>query len=87
MPDSAFPGRRATISAARRDLVMNINELWLAYVGLGGNAGLTVLQEWIEGTADIPDRDYDYLAQGLNDAFVERGQHHPVAYCEDLAAG
>jgi hypothetical protein len=85
MPDPTSSGRRATISAARLDLLMTLSQLWLAYVGVGGNGSLTALERWMEGAAEIPDRDYDYLAQGLNDELAERGQDHPVPYCEELA--
>ena len=83
MRAAATSGRGATISAARRELAMTVPELWLAYVAVGGNATLTVVGAWIEGNGDIPDRDYDYLAQGLNDQFVERGGDHPIAYSTD----
>lgn len=80
MPAASVSARGATICAASQELAMTVQELWLAYVGVGGNATLAALRTWMAGTADIPDRDYDYVVQGLNDRFIDRGQDHRVAY-------
>jgi hypothetical protein len=61
---------------------MTLQEVWLAYVAVGGDAPIHTLGPWLAGTAEIPDRDYDFIAQGLNDRFVDRGLNYPVAYSE-----
>ena len=61
---------------------MTPQEVWLGYVGVGGDRTLAVVRTWLTGAAEIPDRDYDFLAQALNDRFTDRGVNHPVAYRE-----
>jgi hypothetical protein len=82
MPDLVVSPRVAAISAARRELVISVHEVWLGYVAVGGDGTLPVLRTWLAGTAAIPDRDYDFIAQALNDRFLDRGAHHPVAYSD-----
>jgi len=83
MPAATPSPRPAAISAARQELAMTVQEVWLAYITVGGDGTLALLRRWVAGNAAIPDRDYDFIAQGLNDHFVERGQNHPVAYSAD----
>ena len=74
--------RTAALTTARRELAMTVPELWLAYIGVGGNGTLPAIQAWLAGGTEIPDRDYDFLVQALNDGFADRGENHPVAYSD-----
>jgi hypothetical protein len=82
MSDAAVLSRGGMISRARQELAMTVPEVWLAYIGVGGDATLALLRTWVAGKSAIPDRDYDFIVQGLNDRFVDRGQNHPVPYSE-----
>jgi hypothetical protein len=68
------------LEAAREHLLLPLADLWLAYVSIGGDASPADLGEWLGGRRDVPDRDYDFLAQALNEAFIEQGMDHPIAY-------
>jgi hypothetical protein len=72
--------RNTAIAAARQELALTAQELWLGYVGVGGDRTLAVVRTWLSEGAEIPDREYDFLAQALNDRFVDRGLKHPVPY-------
>jgi hypothetical protein len=74
--------RNTAIAAARQELALTAQELWLGYVGVGGNRTLAVVRTWLVDGAEIPDREYDFLAQALNDRFVDRGLSHAVPYSE-----
>jgi hypothetical protein len=76
------PVRNSAIAAARQELALTPQEVWLGYVSVGGDRTLAVMRTWLTGGAEIPDRDYDFIAQALNDRFIERGLNHPVAYSE-----
>ncbi|GAB2910634.1 hypothetical protein GCM10027047_06060 [Rhodococcus aerolatus] len=59
-------------------------QLWLAYVGVGGMMAETELVAALRGTAGVSDREHDMLALTLNDSLLERGIHFPVAYSGEL---
>ncbi len=62
---------------------MSFDELWLAYVGLGGSASPDMLQDFLRGErADFVG--YDMVAQAINEHFVDQGGNHPVPYRDDL---
>ncbi len=82
MHPSVVSARTAAIATARRELTMTVTELWLAYISVGGNQPLPALQGWLAGATEIPDRDYDFLVQALNDGFADRGENHPMAYSD-----
>jgi len=64
---------------------MDLSELWVACIGLGGSFTKQRLEEGLRGTHTFSGRDHDVVAQALNDHFTERGQDHPVAYHDELA--
>jgi hypothetical protein len=73
---------------ARRDLGLSLETLWLAYVGLGGAATLLELGWYLaDGSGSFTGRQHDYVAQALNDNYVERGENHPVPYSDALGRG
>jgi hypothetical protein len=71
---------------ARHQLGWSVETLWLAYAGLGGSASLRKVGEFLRTGSGLTARQYDYLAQALNDCFVENGQDHPVPYSETMNA-
>ncbi len=64
---------------------MELSELWIACMGLGGSFSKQRLEEGLRGTHTFSQQDHDVVAQALNDHFTERGQDHPVAYHDELA--
>ena len=72
---------------ARRELGLSLEALWLAYIGLGGAATFLELGWYLsEGSGGFTGRQHDYVAQALNDTFVERGGDHPVPYSDTLGS-
>jgi hypothetical protein len=73
----------AVLEAARVQAGMSFQDLWIAYLALGGNAPPEVVRDFLGGSA-MAHMDYDLLAQALNERFLEQDQNHPVPYHEDL---
>jgi hypothetical protein len=78
--------RGALLARAQQQLGMTLQELWVDYVAIGGDAPQHVLGGWLAGTEPMDDRDHDLVAAALNDRFVERGQDHPIPY-SDASSG
>lgn len=77
------PTPNEIIEAARVQAGMTFDELWLAYVGLGGSVAPDVLRAYLGGsTAQLVG--YDVLALAINERFVDQGGDHPVPYSDDL---
>jgi hypothetical protein len=53
-------------------------EVWLAYVGLGGNGGYQQVCDYLAGGGGLPAGEVTRLATALNEEFMDRGQNHPV---------
>ncbi len=68
------------LEAGRKQLGMGLRHLWIAYFAVGGNSTPEQVRRWMSGADEPSGRDHNYLAQVLNDEFVERGQDHPVRY-------
>ncbi len=62
---------------------MSFQELWIAYIALGGTAPLDVVCAYLAGQAGHP-LDYDVLAQASNERFLEQGERYPVPYRDEL---
>jgi hypothetical protein len=75
------------LERARHDLGWTVETLWLAYAGLGGNDSLTDVDHHLADQSGLTARQYDYLAQALNDQFVGGGGDHPVPYAETFGTG
>ncbi len=68
------------ITDSRRRLGLSAMSLWIAYFAVGGNGSLADLTDWLSGATELTVRDYDLLAQAMNDQFVALGMDHPVPY-------
>ena len=77
--------RTATLRAAQEHLGLTLVEVWMAYISVGGDAPLRVVEAWLAGWSEPDDHDHDLMAQSLNDRFTDRGLDHPVPYAETLA--
>ncbi len=73
----------AVLEAARTQAGMSLQELWIAYVALGGSARLDTVRAYLGGQA-VPFVDYDVLAQAINERFLEQGESYPVPYRDEL---
>lgn len=78
------PSRARALEAARNMLGLTEPQLWLAYLGLGGNLLPATLSAALRGEVDLGDHDHDLLVQALNDRFVELDQDHPLPYADEL---
>ena len=67
----------------RRQLGMSVPALWIGYLAVGGNGTLADVTTWLSGATEVSNRDYDLLAQVVNDQFVSMGLNHPVPYSSD----
>jgi len=65
---------------------LDIEELWIAYFGLGGSMSMDELIDLLKGRREVSDHEHDMVAQALNDYFTAKGQDHPVSYSSDLDA-
>jgi hypothetical protein len=71
---------KITLADGQRQLALSDTELWTRYLAVGGSGDIQHLRIHVRAT-DCPDRnEHKIIAQSLNDAFVERGHDHPVAY-------
>jgi hypothetical protein len=74
-------------SVLRAGLAMSdlrLDDLWIAYVGLGGMMTEAEVEATLRGLREPTAYEHNVLAQALNDYFTERGQDHPVPYAGDL---
>jgi hypothetical protein len=79
-PISPFPLRAGLAHSE-----LPVRELWLHYVGMGGTLTAAELEAVLHGEPVEP-REYDVIAQVLNEWFSERGGDHPVAYADEVDA-
>lgn len=71
---------KITLADGQRQLALTDTELWIRCLALGGSSDIGHLTDHVQAV-DCPDTDeHKVIAQSLNDAFVERGHDHPVAY-------
>jgi hypothetical protein len=74
------------LRAAQEHLGITLYEVWFAYVEVGGNASLRIVQGWLLGVGEPDDHQHDLMAQAFNDRFIDQGMNHPVAYAESILA-
>jgi hypothetical protein len=73
-------GANLSLADGLRQLGLSETELWNRYLALGGNNTLDQLREHVH-SSNCPDpHDHNVIAQALNDAYLDRGHDHPVAY-------
>lgn len=72
---------------ARRELGLSVETLWLAYVALGGSGSLSSTNGYFATSLPrLSAREYDYMAQALNDRYVDLGRDHVVPYADTRSA-
>jgi hypothetical protein len=68
--------------SARRETEMSVQQLWLAYLELGGNGTLAQLGSWLSGGTDPPRGDHNLVAQALNERYMDMRLASRVPYQE-----
>lgn len=65
---------------------LSMQDLWLRYYSIGGDADEQQLAAILEGVAplDLSSHEYDVIAHAINERFTEQGRDHPIPYAEDL---
>ena len=74
------------LEADRMQAGMSFQELWIAYLSLGGMAHPEAVRAYLRGRP-APSIDYDVLAQAINERFIDLGDNHPVPYRDELLQG
>ena len=73
----------AALESARLDLGLSVQELWVRCLGLGGLLTQGSLSHSLLGEERLTAREYDIVAQALNEEFLGMGGDHPVAYANE----
>ncbi|HEY2173835.1 MAG TPA: hypothetical protein VGH85_08495 [Mycobacteriales bacterium] len=56
------------------------SDLWVQYYALGGDADEYEVEAYALGLLTADNYQYNVIAQAINEAFIDRGANHPVAY-------
>ncbi len=71
------------LESGLRDSGLSMDELWLRYFELTGEASLLELEAYLHGALPPDPLQYDMIAHALNERFMEMGRDHPVPYVEE----
>jgi hypothetical protein len=52
---------------------LNLEQVWIAYFGIGGKAGLIEVQAYVYGALSLPSIERDLLAHALNESLNSLG--------------
>ena len=75
------------LEEVRRRLAIDLEQLWVDYVGLGGSASPRSIEAYLRGERDFERGQHDALAQAINECAMERGLNHPAPYDDELRDG
>ncbi len=73
-------GAGTPLDVVRRQLVLSREELWVLYIGLGGELSIDDFVGYLTGTGAISRLEYNVLVQALNEVFLDSGRGQSVAY-------
>jgi len=65
---------------ARQVAGLTIEQLWLAYVGLGGTSSLAVMASGVADSHLITAHEHDLIGHAINERFMDMDQDYPVPY-------
>ncbi len=74
----------SALESARQHLGLSVSDLWFRCLGLGGLLSVAELTSALAGRRTLPPREFDIVAQALNERFMEDGADHPVPYADAL---
>jgi hypothetical protein len=77
-------GRHQLFETVRRAADWTVNELWIAYVTLGGMLHVTDLERYLSGSMPMPPGQQDVLAHALNERFADLSAEVRVPYVTPL---
>lgn len=64
---------------------LSLEQVWLKYFGLGGEAGLTEVQAYVYGALNFPALERDLLAHALNESLNGLGlDGHRASYSTNI---
>ena len=72
------------LTEAWRRLGITVDRFWIEYFRLGGDCQPTSIAALVNGEWEPSRREYNLLAQALNEIHVDRGGNHPVPYWDAL---
>ncbi len=71
----------AGLAAARRDLALSHDDVYVRYVALGGRAGHGAVRGYLtDGRGEFARAEHNTLVLVMNEGFAARGQNHPLPY-------
>jgi hypothetical protein len=74
-------GHGAVLDAARCELLLTFDELWVDYLGLGGLAGIDQVTAYLGGVGEAFNRvEHNTLVQALNEKYLDVGGDHRIPY-------
>ncbi len=79
-------GRTALTDACRRGQ-LDLQQLWLRFIALGGDADPLELEAYLLGLMPLDDYQNDILAHTLNERLAELGLPRDVPYTRSRCAG
>lgn len=79
-PDQHSDRQRHSIAVALRHSGLTTKELWVRYVALGGDAGLTEVAAYVHGAGGLPPLQRDVLARAVNERLDESAPPHRADY-------
>ena len=68
------------LEGARRAAGLSVDDLWMRYFALGGNAEPCEVDGYLSGLSALETREHNVLVLALNEAFADLGMNHPVEY-------
>lgn len=75
------PEDLAALRSACAELGLTIDELWIRYVGIGGNRSARCLAAYLAGDiAEMGRIDHDHIVAALNDCYHDRTGRQPLPY-------
>lgn len=72
------------LEAARGRLGVGLQDLWLAYFGLGGTASQRQVEAYLRGDAPLDGSQHDVLAQAINDRAIDQSENAPAPYADQI---
>jgi tryptophanase len=72
------------LHAAWEQCGLSHDQLWVDYVGVGGACTPQTMGALLSGDEPLGRRQYDFLAQALNERYMDLGMNHPVPYFDEL---
>ena len=83
-PDAGLTPSAAVLRAGLAMSELDLQQLWVDYLALGGSMTPAELTEVLRGEWEVSGYEHDLLSQALNDHFTDHGHDHPVPYAEDV---